>query len=163
MRLFGHTIIGTSIAISFLDEKNVFNIYTLILCGTYIIGNIFPDYFDRVLSLGNHEFWRKIHRTFSHWIWFYFLILSILIFQTKNYTSDLAIFFLAGCVTHCIVDLFSPSGVPFLSPFGERVSLNLVKNRSLLEVILPIVLISLVILMKLPFMGTVSHLFLDNF
>lgn len=163
MRLPGHIMVGSAIAVSFLDYENIFHIPALIMGGSFIIGNIWPDVWDRVMSLGSHALWEKIHRTFSHWIWLYFIGLAVLIFLPQFFVVEVAIFFLAGCVTHCLVDLFSPSGVPFISPFGERVSFNLIRNRSFLEIILPIMLLSLVILIKFPLIRSATQILVDRF
>jgi uncharacterized membrane protein len=70
-------MVGSAIAVSFLDYENIFHIPALIMGGSFIIGNIWPDVWDRVMSLGSHALWEKIHRTFSHWIWLYFIGLDI--------------------------------------------------------------------------------------
>jgi hypothetical protein len=43
------------------------------------------------------------------------------------------------------------------------VSFNLIRNRSFLEVILPIMLLSLVILIKFPLIRSATQIFVDKF
>lgn len=64
-------------------------------------------------------------------------ILSFIFYLIVNFYSlaySLVLFFLVGCITHLILDLFSDDGVPLFYPFiKKRYSIKIFKTRGFLE------------------------------
>jgi inner membrane protein len=93
-----------------------------------LLGSSFPDVGELVRFRGR---WRSSlipHRTLTHWMPLYILI----IFALPNVLPGLPrqiVNFVSGICTasllHIALDMLSPAGVPVLNPFGARVSLGL--------------------------------------
>lgn len=84
------------------------------------------------------------HRTLTHWwpLWVGLLVWSIVLIQDSYGFTDKAIswgllgFALSG-VLHLVFDVMTPTGIPLVSPFGDRFSLKVYRSGSIAE--LPIV------------------------
>lgn len=80
------------------------------------------------------------HRTLTHWpgTWVIFTIIccwSILVSENTLFLafSFTGIGFCASAWLHLAMDIMTPSGIPLLTPFGNRTSLNLYKTNSIKE------------------------------
>ena len=75
------------------------------------------------------------HRTLTHWPLFW-VILSGMCFWTWSESQDLLLYvitsvglgFCAAGWLHLAMDIMTPAGIPLLSPFGSRTSLNLYRT-----------------------------------
>ncbi|MCD2453652.1 metal-dependent hydrolase [Methylicorpusculum oleiharenae] len=77
------------------------------------------------------------HRTLTHWPGFW--ILATVISCTSFFAMDDILFQTIACVAigfcsaswlHLIMDIMTPTGIPLLTPFGKRTTLNLYKTGS---------------------------------
>jgi membrane-bound metal-dependent hydrolase YbcI (DUF457 family) len=90
-------------------------------------GGIFPDLFDRLVSLGSKTLWRTAHRKLSHWPWPY--LAGTILLQGP------AQIFVFGALLHCVLDALTPTGIPLGHPMGGKWKrgLGLIKTGSYLE------------------------------
>jgi membrane-bound metal-dependent hydrolase YbcI (DUF457 family) len=75
------------------------------------------------------------HRTLTHWppLW---VIMTAACWSVLDETQDILLYtvasvgigFCAASWLHLIMDIMTPSGIPLISPFGSRTSLNLYKS-----------------------------------
>jgi len=75
------------------------------------------------------------HRTLTHWppLW---VIMTVACWSVLDETQDILLYtvasvgigFCAASWLHLIMDIMTPSGIPLISPFGSRTSLNLYKS-----------------------------------
>lgn len=80
------------------------------------------------------------HRTLTHWpgFWIFFTLISYVLFLTIENTvfQVFACVILGFCISswlHLLMDIMTPTGIPIITPFGKRTSLNLYKTASLCE------------------------------
>lgn len=89
----------------------------LAMVGAAWVGGTAPDWMELRI------FGRRLipHRRITHWLggW---LALAIFMLHA-GISNPIALGFVAGALTHCLVDLPNPTGVPLFHPW-ERTSLN---------------------------------------
>lgn len=80
------------------------------------------------------------HRTLTHWpgFWIVLTVLScalslVLVDSLLQAFACVGIGFCIASWLHLIMDIMTPTGIPLLTPFGNRTSLNLYKTASLGE------------------------------
>lgn len=144
MRVRTHLLTGFSIGIAFSP-----NIITTMIA---IIGAAFPDFLDKIFSFGNYQRWQKIHRTWSHNVFYWiccFIILYVSIYgtdftqsffpilKTTSFIRISIIFFCFGVLSHILLDMLTPMGIPWF-PFGNnhRFSLKMIKVQSIFDIAL---------------------------
>jgi len=127
--------IGTGISLNFTPE----------IVGSMAFGAILPDIIDMQIA-GKGPFQRKIfnkiHRGFSHWFGWYFIIISFsLLYPLANYEKFLLMGCALGALTHIFLDMLTPSGIPLTPSIkankkkNARISLNLCSTGSFKEYI----------------------------
>ena len=91
-------------------------------------GGLFPDAFDKIVSLGIRNLWLGAHRKLSHWPWPY-LAGTFLLHGPYQ-------IFVFGALLHCVLDALTPTGIPLVHPLGGkwRRGLGLIKTGSYMEV-----------------------------
>ncbi len=105
-------------------ESNLFILLSVLLC--CMVGTVFPD-FDIFIFPDKNYFTGfkkpgKFHRTITHWSPVY-VFLIFLSFDLDNHFLKL---FSISCLAHILLDSFTKSGVPILTPFGNRYGFNYV-------------------------------------
>jgi len=90
-----------------------------------LLGSSFPDITEIVSFFGRRRLSLIPHRTITHWAPFYLIAwFAVNAFASKIpwWSLDLVHGICMASVLHILLDLFSPTGVPIVSPFGGRVS-----------------------------------------
>lgn len=136
MQPYAHILIALPASMYVYAKGGVLN-YAFFLSGALL-----PDAIDGLISRTLNIDFFIIHRSISHWIWPYLIIL----FFYHN-----SIYLIAGVLLHLFLDSLTPAGIPF-SPFlirnkkvqftmslSNRSSFGLVKNRSKIEFCISIV------------------------
>lgn len=124
-----HLLTGLSIGIAFAPEFP--------FCIAALIGSTFPDNLDKIFSFGNKEKWKKMHRTWSHNVG-YWLLLVLAIFQFypfefpffwQRYLFLIGVFFGVGVISHIALDVLTPMGIPLCPLFSkQRFSLRMART-----------------------------------
>lgn len=100
------------------------------------IGALFPDIDEPNSTIGRRipgSFLVKFlfgHRGFWHSLLAAALLYLILLGVASN---AIAVLFVAGYISHLLLDACTPSGVPFLYPIKRNYSLNLIKTGGIIE------------------------------
>jgi membrane-bound metal-dependent hydrolase YbcI (DUF457 family) len=93
-------------------------------------GSLFPDFGEGVIGYAGEERLSLIpHRTLTHSIWIYALAILAAHFWLTGLTAALVTGVSAGAILHLALDVFSPMGIPLLSPFGARTSIGPFANN----------------------------------
>lgn len=114
MRGPGHHITGLAagglVSSSFGPES-------LVLVAAAWAGGTAPDWMELRI------FGRRLipHRRITHWLGGWLALAIFMLYA--GITNPVALGFVVGCLTHCLVDLPNPTGVPLFHPW-ERTSLN---------------------------------------
>lgn len=93
------------------------------------------------------------HRTITHWLPLWMVILGLVVSLDKGYLSlgfpyeqwviQACYGYITGVVMHLVCDMGTPMGIPVWRPFGRRFSLNLYKTgQGELKMIVPVVLVA---------------------
>jgi membrane-bound metal-dependent hydrolase YbcI (DUF457 family) len=130
------------------------------LAAVAVAGALCPDALDRMVALGSHERWSRIHRTWSHNVayWALAAMAASLLrpgtrlpwgravpdpFHLTQAQMDgiglVLIFFLAGVFAHLALDWLTPMGVPahlFDNTSRIRLGKGVVKTGSLADTLL---------------------------
>lgn len=111
------------------------------------IGALFPDIDEPNSTIGRRipgSFLVKFlfgHRGFWHSLLaaalVYFLLLGIA-------SNTIAVLFVAGYISHLLLDAMTPSGVPFLYPIKHSYTLNLIRTGGISEYAFMVVLLTIV-------------------
>lgn len=138
--------------------------YPLIYCIGAIIsgwaGGTAPDWLEiaraQKTNLNNYERKSLIpHRTITHWWPIWIIPLSFLVFEVFYthesfeglFISFLIISFIFGALTHLLMDVPNPMGIPIKLPFKKyRYSLHLWNSGNFMEVPFALVYLSLTVL-----------------
>ncbi len=86
------------------------------------IGRRIPGSFIVKFLFGHRGFWHSLLAAAL----VYLLILGVT-------SSTFAVLFVAGYISHLLLDACTPSGVPFLYPIKHNYSLNLIKTGGVIE------------------------------
>lgn len=106
-----------------------------------VLGSVAPDVLDVAASCGNKKAWQRIHRTWSHNLGNWGLLLLFLVWLHAEgnpllgeRAHELALFLFLGVGTHLALDFLNPTGVGYC-PFRSkaRASLHLVTTGGLLD------------------------------
>lgn len=145
MKWFTHqtVAIGTGISLNFSPE----------VIGTMAFGAILPDVIDmKIAGKGpaKQKIFYKIHRGFSHWFgWYFIILLFTLLYPIPNQYRLLLMGCALGALTHIVLDMLTPSGIPLTPSIiaskkkDKRLSFNLCSTGSLKEYIFLLLTISL--------------------
>jgi len=133
MQLYAHASTALPFAYLVLIEYGVSE------SSLVLVGVLFPDFMDAVLAKSSGVEFFSLHRTISHWPAAYTPFL---------FWIDYGCFFLIGVGLHLLFDFCTPMGIPLLPAFfkrwklsltyrfRKRSSLNLFKNKSVVEKII---------------------------
>jgi inner membrane protein len=119
----GHLITAAALAYA-VYERSASPTLTL---GT-LLGSSFPDIGEIVQFRGR---WRTSlipHRTLTHWIPLYVVIIAALPLVASElpwWAVNLIKGICFGSILHVVLDMYSPAGIPLLHPFGARRSFGL--------------------------------------
>ncbi len=113
------------------------------------LGALFPDIDEPNSTIGRRipgSFMVKFlfgHRGFWHSLLAAALVYLLLLGIASN---TIAVLFVAGYISHLILDAMTPSGVPFLYPIKHSYSLNLIRTGGITEYAFMVVLLAAVFL-----------------
>lgn len=83
----------------------------------------FPDYSEGVTWSNNQRTSVIPHRTFTHWLPLYAIILALVYFLSAPWwVRDIVGGVCMASILHIVVDMFSPMGCPVANPLGPRTS-----------------------------------------
>lgn len=142
MRISTHLMAGAAFGIAFAP-----NIFSFVAA---VAGSIVPDKLDSWQAGGDYDKWSKIHRGWTHNVFWWALLavcLDLFLVLPKGYgfkiISQICWFFLGGCATHLALDFLNPTGVgvcPFMS-VRSRIGLGIIKTNSVCDTLTGIVLL----------------------
>lgn len=92
-----------------------------------LCGAVWPDMVDQHLSkmAGNsrksrQKAFNRLHRGASHWFgWYAALLVAICAYSLPVLARELALGFALGALSHVILDMLTPQGIPLL-PFSRK-------------------------------------------
>ena len=136
--------------------------YTNDLCAASmsLLGAVFPDFAEGKPPQGSsaqYWRWRKQHRGFSHWLFFYVALLLLLLWARQHYSyffahpmgATFCLYFLIGCILHILEDAICGK-VPFFS-LKKKYGIKCFEVGGVLEYLFVIAFVVLCVLVKLKF------------
>lgn len=143
IKKISHSVINLIVSIEtviyYTQQINNFNSYVIISMLVIALGinagaNA-PDWLEIVSFRQGKRMSLIKHRTWTHYypLWIiagvsvYFLVLNSQPFGLKMITTFL-FFFILGSILHIFLDMFSVSGVPFITPNGRSVKIPFYKT-----------------------------------
>lgn len=98
-----------------------------------VAGASAPDWLEGAIWVGNSRLSLLPHRTLTHWPVLWLLAALALFFVSLPLPRMLGYGFVAGSLAHILMDLGTPTGIPLLSPFGQRTSAMLYRAGTVRE------------------------------